>query len=116
MTGTAVLAKGDPGGPDTPVTSETADPSTGATNSPVVDMQAGEAPASTDSTAQAGSAAPEIGSQAKEKAAVSHEQEAKDRMFVDATFIAVALILCVLAIFLFMSLPKQPKKAGCDNQ
>ena len=115
----SVVAKDVPGGPDTPVSSDTIEPSAGATDSPAAGKSfkpIGESPVTTDSTAQTDTAAAEIGSQAKEKALVSHEQEEKDRMFVDATFIAVAIILCVLAFFLFMSLPKQPKKAGSDNQ
>lgn len=62
----------------------------------------------------------EIGSQVSSqvktvKTTVSYEQEKRDRLFVDATFIAVALILCVIAFLLFMSLPKQSKKTGNDN-
>lgn len=58
----------------------------------------------------------QVSSQAKTvKTTVSYEQEKRDRLFVDATFIAVALILCVIAFLLFMSLPKQSKKTGNDN-
>lgn len=106
--GAGVIAKDAPGGPDTPVSSDTVSPQGDA---PVTDV-----PAATDDTAQGNTGAAEIGSQVKKKAPMSHEQEEKDRMFVDATFIAVAIILCVIAFFLFMSLPKQPKKAGNDNQ
>jgi hypothetical protein len=66
------------------------------------------------------SAGAEIGSQVSSqvktvKTTVSYEQEKRDRLFVDATFIAVSLILCVIAFLLFMSLPKQSKKTGNDN-
>lgn len=130
------------GGPDTPISSDTLSPSPDATSEPkgaapamgapdapvssdsaahAINAPAGEAPASSssasaDGTAQGNTGAAEIGSQVKTKSPVSHEQEEKDRMFVDSTFIAVAIILCVIAFFLFMSLPKQPKKAGSDNQ
>ena len=111
--GTGVIAKDTPGGPDTPVSSDSA---ADAINAPAGEAPAGSASTSTGDTAQSNPAGAEIGSQANEKAPVSHEQEEKDRMFVDATFIAVAIILCVIAFFLFMSLPKPPKKAGSDNQ
>ncbi|MBA3991974.1 MAG: hypothetical protein C0469_00510 [Cyanobacteria bacterium DS2.3.42] len=107
---TAVLARDTPEGPDTPVSSDASAPVVSAE-----DPRASDGPAAAGNMAPSTGTAAEIGSQVK-KNVVSHEQEEKDRMFVDATFIAVAIILCVIAFFLFMSLPKQPKKASSDNQ
>jgi hypothetical protein len=115
---TTVLAKDTPDGPDTPVSSDASAPVSAedprASDGP--SAAAGNvAPSATGNVAPSSGKAAEIGSQVK-KTVVSHEQELKDRMFLDATFIAVALILCVIAFSLFMSLPKQPKKASNDNQ
>ncbi|MCC7530287.1 MAG: hypothetical protein IT342_17315 [Candidatus Melainabacteria bacterium] len=114
--GTGAIAKDITDGPDTPVSSDTLSTSPDVINEPHGDVRAAGAPAAADGTAQGNAGAAEIGSQAKTRAPVSHQQEEKDRMFVHATFIAVAIILCVIAFFLFMSLPKQPKKAGRGNQ
>ena len=113
----AAIAEDTPGGPDTPVSSDG--------SAPAASVPAGS-PADGDVSAAAeparvsgGSDGPEAAqgsSQVKKKAPVSHDQEAKDRLFVDAILIAVAIILCVIAFFLFMSLPKQPKNAGGDGQ
>lgn len=86
--------------------------SSSASDSSSVDNAPGAvSPASTG--AEIGS---QVSSQVKTvKTTVSYEQEKRDRLFVDATFIAVALILCVIAFLLFMSLPKQSKKTGNDN-
>jgi|GEM_PF-5722159 hypothetical protein len=124
--------------PDTPVSSEapsgTGNPNTSVSSdgasSSVSPASGGSAPfagtGSSDISAPAGgsdlqgavspaSSGAEIGSQVTVKTTVSHEQEKKDRLFVDATFFAVAVILCAIAFFLFMSLPKQPKKTGNDS-
>ncbi|HNH75721.1 MAG TPA: hypothetical protein PLF23_18195 [Candidatus Obscuribacter sp.] len=64
---------------------------------------------------QSSSSGSEVGSQVSVRATVSHEQEKKDRLFVDATSIAVSVILLAIALFLFLSLPKSAKKTGNDN-
>jgi len=58
----------------------------------------------------------ETSSQERSKITVSHEQEAKDRLFVDTTLIAVAVIMSLIAILIFLSMPKAPKKASNANQ
>lgn len=113
--------------PDTPVSSEapagSGDPNTSVSsdNSAPYAGSAGQGSASSSdgSDAQGGSSASssgaETGSQERVRTTVSHEQEKKDRLFVDATSIAVAVVLLVIALFLFMSLPKQSKKTGNDS-
>lgn len=102
---------------------------TGASDSSSGDTSSSSSDSASESlnikNAASGSVSPdstvaEIGSQVSSqvktvKTTVSYEQEKRDRLFVDATFIAVALILCAIASFLFMSLPKQSKKTGNDN-
>lgn len=122
----AVTAQVSAPDPDTPVSSDASDNSTssadassspapGTSSDATAAREPAPAPGTADGATAPGSSGAESGSQAKANT-VSHEQETKDRMFVDATFIGVAIIMCVLAVFLFMSLPKQPKKAGSDNQ
>jgi cobalamin biosynthesis Mg chelatase CobN len=116
----SAIAQVTPAGPDTPVSSDstntqTAAPDAGSTPFTGIAPEPGPAAGATDGSVAPGSSGAEKGSQAKTTIA-SNEQEAKDRLFVDAIFIAVAVILCVLAVFLFMSLPKQSKSAGSDNQ
>jgi len=88
-------------GPDTPVSSDAVQ----STNDVPLSQGAISNPAGN-----------EAGSQEKRTVTAANSQEAKDRLFVDVTFIAAAVFMCVIAIFLFLSLPKQPKKAGTDNQ
>lgn len=128
----AAMAQGSAPDPDTPVSSDTpvtsdasqnstssgdtsSSPAPGSSSDATSAQEPAPAPGTADGATAPGSSGAESGSQAKANT-VSHEQETKDRMFVDATFIGVAIIMCVLAVFLFMSLPKQPKKAGSDNQ
>jgi len=104
------LAQQNTPGPDTSASSDAV--SAPAADSPASASDSASSPPSSG-TAPTGS---ESSSQAKKKDPVSHEQEAKDRLFIDATSIAAAIFLCVIAVFLFMSLPKQSKKAaGSDN-
>ena len=119
----AANAQSDTPGPDTPVSSDAvpvdtapADPGYGTAPAP----GAAQPSSMTNPVGGArvrGYSGAEGGSQVTTTTTttVSHQQEAKDRLFVDAIFIAVAVIMCVLAVFLFMSLPKQSKSAGSDN-
>lgn len=109
-------APADSGDPNTSVSSDSTAPSPGS---------AGLDSASSSSSSSGGSAVQgayspaaagaEVGSQVTVKTTVSHEQEKKDRLFVDATSIAVAIVLLSIAFFLFMSLPKQSKRTGNDS-
>ena len=117
MASGAAIAEDTPGGPDTPVSSDGSAPATSVTAGTTADSGiSGAAEPAQVSAGSDGSEVAQSSSQVKKKLPVSHDQEAKDRLFVDATFIAIALILCAIAFFLFMSLPKQPKKAGGDGQ
>ncbi len=109
---TGVLAKDAPGvpdGPDTPVSSDTVLPATsGSTPGHYSDASAAAEPGSAATTAEGKT-------EGATKVSASNAQEKKDRLFVDATFIAVSIILSVIAFILFRSLPKQAKKAGNDS-
>ncbi|HNB22202.1 MAG TPA: hypothetical protein PKZ32_07290 [Candidatus Melainabacteria bacterium] len=123
--------------PDTPVSSDgitgtdVSKNSSGADSSPsyggsgtdmsdptaVSPSSGGDTSASVEAPAllQSSSSGSEVGSQVSVRTTVSHEQEKKDRLFVDATSIAVSVILLAIALFLFLSLPKSAKKTGNDN-
>lgn len=116
----AVYAQTSATGPDTPVSSDVgsvdtapADPGFGTSPSAGA-QEPGTDAGSSDRVRVPGYTGAERSSQVT-TTTVSHEQESKDRLFVDSIFIAVAVIMCVIAIFLFMSLPKQQKSTGSDN-
>ncbi|MBX9951706.1 MAG: hypothetical protein K2Y39_21225 [Candidatus Obscuribacterales bacterium] len=107
-------APADSGDPNTSVSSDSTAPSPGSAG-----LDSASSPSSDGSAVQGAyspaAAGAEVGSQVTVKTTVSHEQEKKDRLFVDATSIAVAIVLLSIAFFLFMSLPKQSKKTGNDS-
>lgn len=111
---TGALAKDVPGGPDTPVSSDGEMPAASAPADAGSPFPSGSPEPARISAGSLGTEASQTGSQVKKRPPVSHEQESKDRLFVDATLIAVAIILCVIAFFLFISLPKQTKKTGSE--
>lgn len=110
-------APADSGDPNTSVSSDSTAPSPGSAG---LDSASSSPSSSSGDSAVQGAYSPaaagaEVGSQVTVKTTVSHEQEKKDRLFVDATSIAVAIVLLSIAFFLFMSLPKQSKKTGNDS-